>query len=104
MKRADLVSRLERLEHQMIDAAQVRIAQLSDADRTLYEQWRQDCKSWHAQFDDPSDAYEALLNGDEPPRLPHHVERLLFDVPEITEYDSETDAERKYREFMERGR
>mgnify|MGYP000904093225 CR=1 FL=1 len=80
--RAQLLSRLEALEAQLISPLQKRIDAMSSADCATYEDWKRECRLQFQRYSGEPDKYwEAVLDGDiERPTLDRRIERQLFPV------------------------
>ncbi|MGF3067449.1 hypothetical protein, partial [Facklamia sp. P12950] len=67
---------------------------LSVHEREIFDTWKADCALWHAQFQEPDAAYEALLEGNSPPSLYYLVRTKLFGPDLIL---NTADAESEWR-------
>lgn len=88
--RADLSRRLEKLAAiiRPTNSLAATVEALSPVERAIYNRWKSACAGWHSQFSTSSGAYEALLEGSEPPEL----DRRLFEFLHGPRQRFETDA------------
>jgi hypothetical protein len=72
-----------------------RIAGLSEADRALFEAYKQKCADWCAARPG-EEAYIALLEGEYPPKLHNRIAKLIFPVVLKTD-----DPQQDYQDLLD---
>lgn len=79
MKRADIRNAIDQLYAKIrpMLGMEARLHLLSAQELECYYQWKQDYTDWSKQFSSPDGEYEAYLNGEAGPAIPHCIKVKL---------------------------
>jgi hypothetical protein len=99
-KAADLRRRLDAITAAMSGTLDARQAELTPAERSIYDRWKAGVADYHRQSDTPASSYQRLLSGDHPPALAESVSTALFGRrPIVTADMTDADAAEAFRHF-----
>jgi hypothetical protein len=100
-------ARLNAIEDRLISDLDRRIAQLSDAEKRVYENWRTNCDEQYRNLEtEPGKYFEAVINGETTlPHLREHVRFKLYGTPPVIPADTDNygaqDIWHTYREHKQ---